>query len=107
MPNLNKNEYGQTIYADLGQDVSTATAFNFILEPQVGIKLEKSASDGVALGASNITVDDTNLLANQYITYVIKEDDLSKSGLWRTKGEATLSATNKIVGDYKRITVLD
>ena len=106
MPDLNKNEYGQTIHVNLGEDISSFTALNLILEPNIGSKLQKSASDGVSLGASNIAVDDENYLANQYISYTIKQGDLDKEGQWRVKGEATLSATNKVISDYSRFTVL-
>lgn len=107
MASLNKNEYGKTVYANLGEDISAYTELKFILEPKVGVKLEKSVSDGVAIGASNITVDDESYLANQYISYTIQTGDLDRSGQWRIKGEATLSNTNKAIGDYKIITVLD
>lgn len=106
MADLNKDEYGQTIYVNLGQDVSTATALNFVLEPQIGDKLERSASDGVAVGTSNITVDDETYQANQYLEYTIKEGDMEYAGLWRIRGEATLSATKKVIGDYRIIRVL-
>lgn len=107
MANLNKDEYGLTIYANLGVDISAFTALNFILEPKTGSKLEKSVGDGVSLGTSNITVDDESYLANQYISYTIQSSDISKSGQWRLKGEATLSSANKVIGDYKLFTVLD
>lgn len=106
MANLNKGETGQVLYANLGEDVSSATAYRFILEPKVGTKLEKVDADGVAIGAANAEVGDETYLANQYITYTTKAGDLDYVGQWRIKGEATLSGTNKVVGDYKRVTVL-
>jgi len=105
--NYNKLEYGQKIYADLGQDVSSATELNFILEPEIGDKLTKVISDGVAVGTVNINVDDKTYLANQYLEYTIKKDDLNYAGLWRAKGEAILSATNKVIGDYVNFTVME
>ena len=107
MPELNKNEYGQTIYINFGEDVSTATAFNFILEPKQGEKLERSASDGVILGTSNVDVGDEAYLANQYISYTIKENDLDYAGQWRKKAEATISATKKVISDYDFFEVLE
>ena len=106
MPSLNKSEFGQTVRVNMLEDVSTATALNFILEPRLGEKLEKSASDGVVVGSSNITVDDEQYLANNYLEYTIKTGDLEYVGSWRLKAEATLSGTNKVVSDYKRIEVL-
>ena len=106
MANLNKDEFGQVVYSpDFGEDISSASSVNFILEPQEGAKLERSTTDGVAIGSSNITVGDTLLLANQYLTYTILSGDLTYAGLWRIKGEASLSAINKIITNYKTINV--
>lgn len=107
MPNLNKNEYGQVVSVDFGEDVSTATAYKFILEPKLGTELEKLAVDGVVLGTINLDVGDETYLANEYINYTIKKDDLDYAGQWRMRGEATLSATNKVISDYIRFTVLE
>ena len=107
MPSINKDEFGMTVRVNLFEDISTATALNFILQPQQGEKLERSASDGVVIGSSNIIVDDEQYLADQYLEYTIKENDIDVSGQWRIKGEATLSTSNKVVSDYKFISVLD
>ena len=69
MPYLNKDEYGDKVYVNMGEDVSTATALTFVLQPKIGDSLEKSISDGVAVGASNIDVGDESYLANQYLEY--------------------------------------
>lgn len=103
--NLNKNEYGQKVYVNMGEDVSTATTITMILQPQIGEKLEKVAADGVAVGSTNITVDDENLIANEYLEYTIKEGDLSYSGMWRKKGEAQLTSTNKVISNYSKFEV--
>ena len=106
MANLNKEEYGQVVYSpDFGEDISSASSVNFILEPQEGTKLERTTANGVAIGSSNVTVDDTLLLANQYLSYTILSGDLTYAGKWRIKGEASLSATNKIITNYKTINV--
>ena len=103
---LNKGEYGQTVYTiDFQEDISSASELTFVLEPQSGDKLTKSIADGVAVGASNITVDDQDLIANQYLTYVIKEGDLKYVGTWRLKGECLLTSSNKVISDYKFIEV--
>lgn len=107
MANLNKSEYGQTIHINFSEDISSATAFNFILEPKQGEKLEKTAADGVVLGTSNVDVGDETYVANQYISYTVKEGDLDYAGQWRKKAEATMSATNKITTDYELFEVLE
>lgn len=104
---FNKDEYGDIIYANLGEDISTAIELTMVLEPQIGEKQEKSISDGVSVGTVNVNVNSETFLANQYIQYTIKVDDLDFAGLWRNKGKAKLSATNLVVGDYSRFTVLE
>ena len=103
MPNINKDEYGQTLRVDLGEDISTATAYAFILEPKYGAKLEKTGT----LGTANAVVGDETFLANQHIEYILADGDINKSGQWRMKGEATMSATNKVIGDYVQFTVME
>ena len=108
--NYNKDEFGQLIFADMGQDVSTATELKLILQPQVSVngdKKEKAGTDGVTVGTVNVVVDDETFLANEYLQYTIKEDDFDKAGLWRVKGEALLSSTNRVIGDYRRFTVAE
>ena len=102
---LNKGEYGQKVYVNMREDVSSATSTTFVLDPQSGKKLEKTASDGVAVGSTNITVDDQDLIANEYLEYTIKSGDLDYVGTWRLKGECVLTSTNKVISDYKYIQV--
>ena len=107
MADFNKGEYGDVIYANLGEDISTATELTMVLEPKIGNILEKAISDGVSVGTANIDVNDKTFLANEYIQYTIKEDDLDYAGLWRNKGKAKLSSTNLVVSDYTHFTVLE
>ena len=116
---LNKYETGQIIRVDMGQDVSSNTSLQFIMQPKTGTpknnssnedypnSIVRTSSDGVVVGSSDIEVGDETYLANQYLEYTTLTDDLSQSGLWRVKGTATLSPTNTISGDYKLITVLE
>lgn len=103
MPNINKNEYGQTLRVNLGEDISTATAYDFIIEPKYGEKLEKTG----VLGTVNVVEGDETYLANQYLQYTIADGDIDQAGQWRMKGEADLSATSKVISDYKYFTVLE
>jgi hypothetical protein len=103
MTTLNKNEYGTVLYADLKDDISAATALNFVLRPKVGDKKEFTG----VLGAVDVTVDDESYTANEYMTYTLLDGDLDQSGLWQVKGEATMTATKVIYGDYKHISVLE
>jgi len=103
MMTLNKNEYGTVLYADLREDISAATALNFVLLPKSGNKKEFTGT----LGTVDITVDDQNYTANKYMTYTLLGGDLDQSGLWQKKGEATMTATKVIYGDYEYISVLD
>jgi len=103
MPNFNKNEFGQIIYVNLGEDVSTNTSLAMYLQPKLGTQKEVVPT----LGTANVDVDDETYLANEYLKYTIAEGDLDYSGLWRVKGKAILSSTNVVISDYKTFTVLD
>lgn len=103
MPDINVNETGQTVRVNFGQDVSAATSFNFILQPRIGDKKEKSTA---VLGVVNVVVGDESYLADQYIEYTTVSGDIDQDGLWRIKGEATISGTQKIISDYKTFAVL-
>ena len=119
MPTINENEYGQVIRANIGEDVSTNTALEFIIQPEFGQSTNtnnlvlqprgaiiRTAADGVVVGTVNVVVDDTTLIANEYLEYTTLTGDFSHSGNWRIKGTAQLTATNKAAGDYKLISVL-
>lgn len=101
--NINSFEYGQTVRVNFGQDISAATSFNFILEPRIGDKKEKSTA---IAGTVNVVVGDESYLADQYIEYTLASGDIDQDGLWRIKGEATMSATSKVISDYKMFSVL-
>ncbi len=104
----NKDEYGQLIYANMREDVSEATELKMFLQPKTSVDGEKKEiTTGLTVGTTDITVDNNLYLANQYIIYTTIEGDLDKAGLWRVKGEATLSALRKVINDYKIFTVLD
>jgi len=121
MPAINRNEFGQVIRANIGQDVSTNTGLEFIIQPEFGqsentnttdIRTQphgsviRTAADGVVVGTVDVVVDDTTLIANEYLEYTTKSGDFSHAGNWRIKGSADLSATSKAIGDYKLIPVL-
>ena len=100
---FNKKEYGQIIYVNLGTDISSGTDLKVILQPKRGEKQEKTTN--IAVGTSNVTVDDQIFLANQYLEYTIQPDDLNKSGQWRTRGSAIVDSV-LIKGDYVKMTIL-
>ena len=102
----NVNEYGQTLYASIGEDVSTNIGLAFTIEPQVGLSITRSESEGVSVGTADVTVGDTLYEANKYLAYIVKDGDLSKSGSWRKQAKAKTSSTVEKVGNYERFTVL-
>ena len=119
MPPFNTLEYGQVIRANLKQDVSTNTGLEMIIQPELGRSINSNTltlkpmgavvvtNPDVAVGVVDVVVDDETYLANEYLEYTIKANDLSKSGIWRVKGAADITPTNRVVGDYSRFTVLD
>ena len=98
---MNVNEFGQTIRANIGEDVSSLTTYKMLLEPELGKGLEKIAT----LGTSNVVEGDETFIANEYIEYVVESEVLDRQGQWRKKGVAT-SPTQEISGNYQRFTVL-
>lgn len=100
---FNKKEYGSILRVNLGTDISTGTDLKVILEPWRGEKQEHTTN--IAIGTSNVTVDDQTFLANQYLEYTIQEDDLKKEGQWRTRGSAIVGS-ELTKGDYVKFTVL-
>lgn len=103
MTTFNEDEYGSNLYVDLGQDISTGTGLTIYLQPQRGE--EKKFTTNIVVGTSNITVDDSGYLANQYLTYTIQDGDLDQPGQWRVRGEALVSGV-LIKSDYRKITIL-
>lgn len=99
---LNKDEFGQTLRVNLGEDISSATSYKMFIEPQLGTLLEKTAT----LGTTNVDVDDETYLANQYVEYTTIDGDMDYAGTWRLKGIAVY-ASSEIHGDYKKFTVLE
>jgi hypothetical protein len=118
MTAFNKDEYGQVIRVNLSQNILTNEGLEIIIQPELGhSKNAHRDSDkpkgaviannpDVIVGEVDITVGDEVYLANEYLEYTIKADDLSKSGTWRVKGSADISSTNRVISDYKRFTVL-
>jgi len=106
MTNLNKDEFGQVLRANIGLNVSVNIGLEFILEPRIGKALTKADVDGVTVGTNDVVVGDQTFMANEYIEYTTQDGDIDQSGVWRIKGAAQISSSVKAVGDYRRITVL-
>jgi len=98
--------------------VSTSTGLEVIIQPELGHSKNAhrdsdkprgaviATNPDVTVGTVDITVGDEVYSANEYLEYTIQADDLSKSGTWRVKGSADISSANRVIGDYKRFTVL-
>ena len=100
---FNYKEHGSILRVNLGVDISAGTGLTVILQPERGEKDEYTTN--VAVGTSNVVVDDKAFIANQYLEYTIQQDDLDKEGLWRARGSAIVSS-ELIKGDYVKFTVL-
>lgn len=102
----NVGEYGQTLRAAIGEDVSSNTGLTFIIEPQVGQRITRDETEGVSVGTSDVTVGDVEYKANKHLECIVKDGDLSHSGSWRKQAKATISTTVEKVGNFERFTVL-
>ena len=116
---FNAYEYGQVLRANLKKDVSVNTGLEMIIQPELGRSVNSNTlslkplgavvvtNPNVTVGTVDVLVGDETYLANEYLEYTIKANDLSKSGIWRVKGSADITPTDRVVGDYSRFTVLD
>ena len=120
MSQFNAYEYGQVIRANLKQDVSVNTGLEMAIQPELGRSKNANRNldnkprgaviannPDVTVGTVDVVVGDETYLANEYLEYTIKANDLSKPGIWRVKGSADISPTDRVIGDYSRFTVLD
>jgi hypothetical protein len=103
MGNLNRNEIGQPIRINFGEDISLAVP-TLILQPELGETKEITA--GVTIPIVDVTVDGEVLLANQYLEYYTKDKDLDYSGRWRNKAKLTFSSTDIRQSDFVKFRVL-
>jgi len=99
---MNINDFGQTLRANIGANVSSATAYQMILEPEKGKEIEKTAT----LGTVNVVEGDQTFIANEYIEYILEADVIKFIGQWRKKGIAVISGTQQTAGNFARFTVL-
>lgn len=103
MSNLNFREVGQPLRINLGEDISLATPV-LILQPELG--LTKEITDGVSIPTSDVTVGGETLLANEYVEYFTKEDDLDYVGRWKLKTRLEFSDTDKRQTNFTKFRVL-
>lgn len=103
MGNLNKGEVGQPIRINLGEDISLSTP-TLLLQPEVG--LTKEITTDVTIPTDPVTVGDETLLANEYVEYYTKADDLDYVGRWKFKAKLTFSATDIRQTDFQKFRVL-
>jgi len=89
MISFNKAASGGTIRVNFNEDVSTATAFSMILEPEDGEKQTVTPT----LGTSDVVVGDETFDANKYCEYTTTASQFSYVGRWRLRATATLSSS--------------
>lgn len=100
---FNNGEHNSKLRVNLGQNISAGTSLTVFLQPQAGD--EKEFTTNVAVGTSNITVDDLSFLANEYLEYTLQDGDIDFVGQWRARGSALVNG-ELIKSDYVRFTVL-
>ena len=92
MMNYNQDAYGNVIYCDFGEDISSATTLTMTLQPRKGSSQEVTP----VLGTSDTVVGDATLTANQFVQYTVTDglfDDYF--GVWRKKATALISSVKK------------
>jgi hypothetical protein len=87
MQKINVDSFGEKIYVDFGEDISTNTALSATLRPQSGADAEKTP----VLETADLWVEDKKLLANQFVSYTTQSGDFDDwVGTWQIKAVATL-----------------
>tara|TARA_R110000782_G_scaffold6419_1_gene22040 strand:- start:574 stop:942 length:369 start_codon:yes stop_codon:yes gene_type:complete len=103
MANLNQYEIGQPIRVNVREDIALAVP-TLILQPELGET--KEITQGVTIPDVDVTVDGKVLLANEYLEYFTKADDLDYVGRWRKKAKLTFSSTDVRQSDFVKFRVL-
>lgn len=103
MSNLNRGEIGSVIRVIAGEDISSATSVEMILEPELGaIKEFVATVPGVT-----IEVDGITYTANEYAEYTtVSEEDLNYIGRWRKKIKYTFSSVDVKQTNFQKFRVL-
>jgi len=99
------NDYGQYLYIDIGEDISSSLSQSVMLLPPTGDAIEITTH--IAIGSSDITVGEYTFLANQYLIYTVQPEVITKSGVWQKKGVVKQSSTVEVSSRYVRFTVTD
>jgi hypothetical protein len=86
---LNKGEYGQTLYFNLNEDVSSATKLEIVLKDPCGNESKKTATLGTTLLTGT---GKGNFAANEWCEYTLAANNLDAAGRWMIRAEATFSA---------------
>jgi len=92
MVSYNVKSYGEKIRVNFNTDISSASTYSMIIEPESGDEQALTPT----LGTSNVTVGDETLVANQYVEYTTTENQfLDFIGRYRVK-----AAYDAIWSDY-------
>jgi hypothetical protein len=96
MQKYNKESYGEKIYVNFDQDISTATTLKMFLLPQAGDEQEKTA----VLETSDLYVGDRLYEANKYVSFTTTDGQFDYVGKWQKRADAVIGST-KISTDYR------
>ena len=100
---FNDGEYGSVLLINLGADISSGSSLTVLIEPKRGDS--KEFTSNIIVGTVDITVDDQDFLADQYLEYTLQDGDLDFIGQWRARGSVILGG-ELIKSDFVRFTVL-
>lgn len=80
---MRDGEYGQNLFVNVGEDISSATEYGIELENPNGVVVTKLSADGVTIGVTPENADCNEIFAaNEYLSYVIADGDINLSGDW-------------------------
>jgi hypothetical protein len=81
---IHVGDYGQELIIELANNVSQADELKILFTLPDGSTVEKTSSDGVELGAVDVSDDCGKvILAGTYLAYRIEQGLLTQSGKWK------------------------
>lgn len=98
MQKINKSTFGEKLYIDFNEDISSNTALTMKLQPRSGEVIEVTPT----LETTDLYVEDQLHEANQYVSYTTTSGmfDNYAPGQYRAKATATLPSKT-ISTDYE------
>ena len=86
--NQNVDEYGEVLYFDVHEDISSATTYQVTIKDPDGNETTKTAT----LEASDTATDYGTFTGNQHVSYTTVATDFDEEGRWKIRAKITFAS---------------